>query len=202
MTVVGGFWPSEGSDMSTLRILAVGAMAFALVYAAAPATAQNPPPGITNPPASAPAVPPAFLEALQAANDLVSVVSGSMIAQMSAQATSQIWPQIEAALRAQKSAIDAATIAELRQEFDALLKNSVADLMKDAPTVYVRYFTAQEMRELAAFYRTPTGAKTLRLTSQVSADLLAAMAPHLQGLQEKINLAFLNTLQKRGLYAQ
>ena len=144
----------------------------------------------------------AATELVQAATELMQVVSASMSSEMVTRTTSQVWPQIEAALRAQNNAIDAATIAELRQEFDRQMTASVSGLMKDAPAIYARYFTVQEMRELAAFYRTPTGAKTLRVTPQVSADLLAAMTPHLQGLQEKIHLAFLNTLQRRGLYAQ
>jgi uncharacterized protein len=141
-------------------------------------------------------------EALQAATNLVSIVSGSMVSDVITRTTSQVWPRIESAVRTQNPKIDAATIAQLRQQFERLIVSSISDVMKEAPAIYMRYFTAQEMRDIVAFYRTPTGAKALKVMPQASADLLASMTPRLQGLEEKVNLAFLNILQQRGFYAQ
>jgi hypothetical protein len=42
----------------------------------------------------------------------------------------------------------------------------------------------------------------LRVLPQATASLSAKMLPRLQGLQERVYLAFLNILQKRGLYGQ
>lgn len=36
--------------------------------------------------------------------------------------------------------------------------------------IYARYYTAQELREIAAFYRTPVGQKSLRLMPQLMGD--------------------------------
>jgi len=170
----------------------VGAVAFAVVCAASPASTQNAPPG----------TPPASADALQAAKDLVGLVSGSMLSDIANRMTAQVWPPIESALRTQNPKIDAATLTELRGEFTQQVLTSVADAMQGAPAIYAHYFTVQEMRDLAAFYRTPIGAKTLQVTPQLMTDMNGLMLPHLQGLTEKVNLAFLNVLQRRGLYAQ
>lgn len=141
-------------------------------------------------------------EALRAAQELVAITSADSTAGMVANLTAQIWPSAEAALREQYPNIDAATTEELRKEFERIVVASVNDVMKDAPAIYVRHLTAQEMRDAIAFYKTPSGAKTLRVMPQLTAEIAAAIDPRTQGLQERINLAFLNILQKRGLYAQ
>jgi hypothetical protein len=141
-------------------------------------------------------------ETLQAAKELLAVVSDSMISDLTSKMTAQVWPSMESTLRTRNPKIDAATSGELRKEFERLMVNHVSDTMKDAPAIYARYLTASEMRDIVVFYRTPSGAKTLKVMPQVMADLSATMAPRMQGLQEKVELAFLNLLQKRGLYAQ
>ena len=74
--------------------------------------------------------------------------------------------------------------------------------MKATPAVYARYFTVGEMQEIIAFYRSPAGAKTLKVMPQIMTEVSTTMAPQMQTLQEKVSLAFLNLLQKRGLYAR
>jgi hypothetical protein len=199
--------------MNTLRAFAWCAITLATVYTETPAVAQTAPPGITlrpqattgPTPSSAPtqATPaPVSAEALQAAKDLVAMVSVSMLSDLTNKMTAQVWPSVEAVLRAQNPKVDAATLMELRGEFQRQILDNVAEAMKDAPTIYGRYFTAQEMRDLAAFYRTPVGAKTLQAMPQITADLNGLMLARMQSLQERVNLAFLNVLQKHGLYAK
>jgi uncharacterized protein len=141
-------------------------------------------------------------EALQAAKELVATVSSDMIADMAGRTTAQVWPSMETALRAQNAKIDAATVTELRNEFQKLVVDYVSEIMNDLPAIYARYLTAQEMREIVAFYRTPTGAKALKVMPQATADSVSLIMPRLQGMQEKANLAFLTILQKRGYYAR
>jgi hypothetical protein len=141
-------------------------------------------------------------ESLQAARELVFIVSDNTTSDFVSKMSAQVWPSIETGLRAQNSKIDKATITELRSELDRVVGNYFAEIMKDAPALYARYYTVQEMHEIIAFYRTPTGAKTLKVMPQAMADISASMAPRMQGLQEKVSLAFLNVLQKRGYYAQ
>jgi uncharacterized protein len=187
--------------MNTLRIFRLGAIALASVYIAAPAAAQSAPPGMTVRPPSSPtgSISP---EALQAATDLVGLTSASMLWQLTTNMTAQVWPAVEANLHSKNPKIDAATILELRYQFERLMRENITATMNDAPAIYAKYFTAQEMRDIVAFYRTPTGAKTLQVMPQATADLFALLTPRLQGLDEKVNLAFLNILQKHGYYAK
>jgi hypothetical protein len=68
--------------------------------------------------------------------------------------------------------------------------------------MYVRHFSIQDMRAMLEFYRTPAGMNSLKAMPLLSAEVSAAMVPRMQGLQERVNLAFLNILQKRGLYGR
>jgi uncharacterized protein len=140
-------------------------------------------------------------ETMQAARDLVAVLNAPTIVETVANLTSQSWPPIEQALREENEKIDDPTAAELRKEYERLVAEEYNEIIKDAPAVYARHLTAQEMRELIAFYRTPAGAKTLRVMPQATLELTAKRLERMQGLQEKVYLAFLNVLQKRGLYA-
>jgi len=141
-------------------------------------------------------------ETLQAANDLVGLVSASVLSDVADNITAQSWPSIESALRNRNPKLDATTLAELHVEFKRQIIDGVADVMQNAPAIYARHFSTQELRDLAAFYRTTLGTKVLKETPQVMAELNALMVPHLQGLLERVNLTFLNILQKRGYYAQ
>jgi uncharacterized protein len=197
---------SRTKTMKIARTMALGVtilaiMALAIVCSATPAAAQSTSPDITLRPPASPAA-SGSPEALQAAKDLVGLISGSMLSDLSAKMTAQVWPAVETGLRSKNPKIDAATIAELRKEFERLQFDYISQIMSETPTIYTRYFTVQEMHDIVAFYQTPTGAKALKVMPQATADLLAMMTPRLQGMQEKVNLAFLNILQKRGLYAQ
>jgi uncharacterized protein len=140
-------------------------------------------------------------DTLQAARELVAVFNEPTVAEAVTNLTAQVWPPIEQNLREENPKIDAATAAELRKEYERLMAEEYNGILSDAPAVYARYFTAQEMRDLIAFYRTPAGAKTLRVMPQATLELTAKQLKRVQGLQEKVYLAFLNVLQKRGLYA-
>ena len=89
-------------------------------------------------------------EALQAARNLVALVSPATIRQMASDVTAKVWPQIEADMRSKYSKIDDATLGELRGEYERLVSETVAETMNGAPVIYARYFTAAEMKEIAA----------------------------------------------------
>jgi uncharacterized protein len=134
-------------------------------------------------------------EAVQAANELVALLSKDMLNQMATQMTAQFWPLIERDLGAK---IDAATLAQLRSEFERIQIDNLSDVLQDAPAIYARYFTAAELRELNAFYHTPTGQKALRELPKVLADSVATMVPRLQEVQKKTQEAFVKVLRDRG----
>ena len=134
-------------------------------------------------------------EALQAAKELSAMVSGDAIAQMSAAMTAQIWPNIENSLSAK---VDAATLAELRGEFEHSVATFANETMRHAPGVYARNFTAPELREIVAFYRTPTGTKALHVMPKVMGEVMAEMAPRVQAFQQDLDTKLVAILQKHG----
>src|SRR5208283_482232 len=134
-------------------------------------------------------------EALRAAQELSAMVSGDTIAQMSAAMTAQIWPNIEGSLA---SKIDAATLAELRIEFEHSVAGFAGETMKLSPAVYARNFSALELHEIVAFYRTPTGAKALHVMPKVMGDLMAQMGPRVQAFQQDLNAKMVAVLEKHG----
>jgi len=135
-------------------------------------------------------------EALQAASELFTVLSGDMLKQFIDQISNSFWPAVEQQARAEK--IDDATIGELRREFDRIQLAFLTDAMKDAPAIYARHFTVAELRDLTAFYRTPTGVKALHEMPQVMGDTAALLVPRMPDLQRQISEAFTKVLQERG----
>jgi hypothetical protein len=137
-------------------------------------------------------------EALQAAREFASLASFGVVAQMVTKLSDQTWPTVAATLRLKNPSIDAGTLAELRREYERLQVSTVLDGVNDAAPVYARYFTAQELRELAAFYRTPVGAKAMAVMPHASAELLQGLAPRIEVLAANVNQRFSTILQQRG----
>ena len=135
-------------------------------------------------------------QALQAANELFAILSKDMMSQLLGQVTNAFWPAVEQKARAEK--IDDATIGELRKEFDRIQIAFVTDAMKGAPPIYARHFNADELRELIAFYKTPTGAKALHELPAVMGEFTAQMVPRLQDVQRDTNEAFTKVLRDHG----
>jgi hypothetical protein len=186
--------------MTMLRILGLWAMALALVYAAAPAAAQSSPPAMAPRPENSPAA-DASPEAVEAAKELVNIISASMITDLTNKVTAEAWPPIAASLRSRKPSIDAGTFAELRREFGRLMVTNIFEMMSRAPAIYAHYFTAQEIRDIVAFYRTPTGVKTLTVMPDVNAQVAGALLQDLPDMQQRIEQTFNNILRVHG-YAQ
>jgi uncharacterized protein len=138
-------------------------------------------------------------EAIQAANDLLAVMSPDTIRQMVAGMTNQVWPAIEHEVRGKRADIDQSTLSELRTEFENIQMRYMAGVMADAPKIYAKHFTAGELRDMLAFYKTPTGQKSLKAMPQVMTDIFAMIMPQMQGLQAQIITAFHEVLRKKGI---
>jgi hypothetical protein len=177
----------------------IALLALTGAYAPAPAAAQNPAPTFTPRPQAAAA--PVSPEALLAARELVSLISPSAMADLVSNISAQAWPPIEAALRARRPNIDATTMADLRGEFDHLTSSMAAEIMSNAPAIYARYFTAEEMRSLAAFYNTPAGAKTLVVMPAIAAEFNSNTMRDSATLRQQMRESFNNILREHG-YAQ
>ena len=134
-------------------------------------------------------------EALQAANELASIISADAVNQISRELTAGFWPNLENAL---KSRVDDATLSELRAEFERRLAQFGVEAMKDAPAAYAKYFSAQELRDITAFYRTPTGAKALQTMPKVMFEYLAGVRPKVQEFQQGIGTSVQEIMQRHG----
>jgi len=135
-------------------------------------------------------------EAVQAAAELASIMSKDLLAQMANQMTAQVWPQIEAKARGN---LDPQTLAELRTEFERVVVNFVTQSLKDMPGIYARYFTVDELHDMAAFYRTSTGQKALQRMPKVLGESYGLLLPRLPGLQQELQQATAKIMTKRGL---
>jgi uncharacterized protein len=138
-------------------------------------------------------------ESLKAANELMAIMSKDTVQQLVTGLTAQVWPTLERALRTKRSDIDQATLTELRNEFERIQVQYMTGVMADAPAIYARHFSAQELRDMLAFYKTPTGQKALQVMPQLTAEVLQMVAQKMQGLQVQIMGAFSNVLRQRGI---
>jgi hypothetical protein len=186
--------------MTTRRIMGSGIIALALLHAAAPAAAQSSTPAMTPLPPVALAV-PTSPEALQAAKELVSVISSNVISDAARSVTGEAWPAMQALLVGQHPGLSDSTLAEMRAEFERQQVDLTRRLLADAPALYARYFSADELRTLKAFYATPAGAKTLEVMPSLTAQLMAMSNPTLSGYQNRLDQAFNRILRLHG-YAQ
>ncbi|MBX9775127.1 MAG: DUF2059 domain-containing protein [Xanthobacteraceae bacterium] len=140
---------------------------------------------------------PGTPEAQSAAKELLAIMSPDMIGQLTNSLIGQMWPQIERALSAK---VGPEVMAEVRAEMESTLKTFVINATtNDAPVVYAKYFSAQELRDMAAFYKTPTGAKALRLLPQVTAEYFGIMMPRLEGFNRELQVRIQAILAKHGV---
>jgi hypothetical protein len=141
----------------------------------------------------------ASAETMEAAQALFTQLFTHGFVALNAQAVETSWPGIENALRAQKPGIDAATLAELRREFERIRLARLAEIVKDVPAIYARHLTADDMRALAAFYSTATGAKMLQAVPKVLPEAFATVLPRMQSMTAETQESFLKLLRERGV---
>ena len=134
-------------------------------------------------------------ETLAAAKELAAIVSVDTINQLSQAMTAQIWPKLQAELGRK---VDQATLEELRKEFEAALARFVSQAMDDAPAIYARHFTAQELRDISAFYKTASGRKALQKMPQVTAKSFGAIMPRMKSFQSELEAIIDKILIQRG----
>jgi hypothetical protein len=115
-------------------------------------------------------------ESMEAAQALFALLFAHGFATLNAQAVEAAWPGIETALRTQRPNIDPATLADLR-----------------------RHLNAEDMRVLAAFYGTATGAKMLQAMPKVLPEAFASVLPRMPPMLAETQDSFLKLLRERGL---
>ncbi|MGE3149906.1 MAG: DUF2059 domain-containing protein [Pseudorhodoplanes sp.] len=128
-------------------------------------------------------------EAVKAAEDLLAVVSDDIIKQLTSQMLAQAWPTIQTQLG---GSMDENGLQQIREEFERIAGAFTREAMKAAPPIYAKHLTAVELREIAAFYKTPAGAKALTVMPQVMADFYAsALLPKMPELEAELRTAIM-----------
>ncbi len=145
-------------------------------------------------------------EAIAAAKELIAVTSPDMVRDINTKIFSNMWPAMEQGLRIQKPELDATTSDALKNEISAALEKEViaevSGMLEKMPAVYARYLTVQEMRDIQAFYRTPAGAKALKVMPEIMGETMGQFAPRMQGMMQRVQVAVLDILKKHGFGPQ
>jgi len=74
----------------------------------------------------------------------------------------------------------------VRHEVGEVLREEMPAFMDLQVSVYARYYSAQELKDVIAFYRTPLGAKMIRTAPLVMHDTIAISKDWSEGLAPKI----------------
>jgi hypothetical protein len=185
------------------KIAAALLMSFAAVTAvvSAPALAQNAAPQAAAAGAVDPAAAAAVRELLKAM-DYRNVVAASF-KQMTASLPGAIKAGAEAGVRNDPKLSEAERtrkLAEMEQGLpkviDAINRMyadpALVDEMLEAMVpIYARHYTVDEMRQMAAFYKTPVGQKSLRLMPQLMSEGMQVgqriMMPRMNKLMQELN---------------
>jgi hypothetical protein len=165
-----------GVIMEAIRILLLTAimMLMGIYNCSAQSTAQNQP----------------SAEALAAAKTLFSILQPAPDANLTAQLEAKAWPDVETALRASYPQISPEALLALRTEFQRIYDAFSTEIMNESPDAYARLFTVAELRQLIAFYQTPTGQKYLRVFQDIQKQSLVSFNERLPAVREQMNGAF------------
>ena len=97
------------------------------------------------------------------------------------------------------------TSPNLRKELDDVSNNlrkvyapRTTDLLTDISWVYASRFTEAELKEILAFYRTPTGKKVITQEPQVFDDAMAGLPGWQEKFAEEVIARFRAEMKKRG----
>lgn len=147
--------------------------AASLLLAAAPAQAASPPPPVMMPPPPVAAVSsiPQTPEHLALADTLVEVAQVS-------QAQMKMVPQVVEMLMPMMVRGNEAHAEEvrtiLREEFVSIFALHQKDFARASRDAFARHLSDQELRDLTAFYRTPTGQHLIEVQPIIMAEGMSA----------------------------
>jgi hypothetical protein len=173
-------------------LLAIAAMSTAPVHAQAPAAA----PAATVSPAAAAAV-RELLESMKY-RDMMTAAFKSMQKQIPVMilqtATNAINANPNLSDAQKKAALDKAAqdVPQAVEAVSTIMNDPklIDDMIAEIVPLYARHFTVQEIRQLAAFYKTPVGAKLLTTMPQVMTESMEIsnriMAPRINKYIEKV----------------
>jgi len=130
-------------------------------------------------------------EALAVAKEMMDLLSGDTIAQMSSTIMAQTVQPLE-----RLPNMTPEKLAEIRAEVQKITVRFMNAALADAPAIYARHLTVSEMREIIAFNRTPTGEKMRRILPQMMGEVMSLIAPRAPLLQRELIEAIQPILQR------
>ncbi len=163
--------------MQSRRLTLTAALAVCLLFAALPARAQAPSP-----------------EAMAAAHDLI-------VTMRAADYFKAIMPAI---MQSMKPAI-VQNRPEVERDYDAVMplllegmNARVNEIIDQIAAIYARNFTAEELREVTAFYRGPTGQKFVQKLPAITQESMVVGQRFGQAVGGEIRARMIDELRKRG----
>lgn len=135
-------------------------------------------------------------EALAAARELVAETSADA---MVGDIVSRTWPAMEPEIRRQLPDAAPETMKSFRADYVRIVTERTAELMAATPAIYARHYTAQELRQLVAFYRSPVGRKSLAVMPAIIGDVVRISAERMPMVTAEINEAFRAKMRKKGV---
>jgi hypothetical protein len=94
---------------------------------------------------------------------------------------------------------------EIERDFDALMPQFLAVMTARMPEfvdltaeIYARNFTAAELRDIIAFYRTPSGQKFIQSQTVLAQQSMAAGQKFAESLFAELQQKIIQELRKRG----
>lgn len=110
--------------------------------------------------------------------------------------------QMITAMSQQQGNIDSKVVAILKDEVgkimhDEYIANGFINEM--SYTIYDKHFTTTELKEMVAFYKTPTGSKMATLLPQVTQEAMVAGQQHGQSLGPIIQKRLMARFEKEGI---
>jgi len=133
-------------------------------------------------------------EALAAAKELMTV----------SKMTDQL-KQILPAVTSQVRTMIVAAVPQAQRDFDAFapvlqaaMETRLQAFVDEGAKIYARHFTAEELRQVTDFYRTPTGAKFIREQPEVLKESMTLGQQWGQAVGLEIQKRMTEELRKRG----
>ena len=157
-----------------MRIFLIPVLLFGL-FAASPTRAQQ----------AAPSP-----EALAVAREMMALVTSDLVDQVN----STLMDQALRPLTTHPS-MTPKKMRELQTEVERITERFIDRSLTEMPAVYARHLSIVEMREITAFYRTPTGAKTLKLFPQITREIVELFRDRMPDMQMELAVVMQRILQ-------
>jgi hypothetical protein len=141
-----------------------------------------------------PALPEPSANALKLAREIIDLKNASILFE----------PMVPGVIERVKSML-LQTSPALRKDLDDVANNlrkvyapRTADLLTDISWVYAVRFSEAELKEILAFYRTPTGKKVIAQEPQIFEDAMAGLPGWQEKFGEEVFARFRAEMKKRG----